>query len=413
MRKLRVLDLFSGIGGFSLGLERTGGFETVAFCEIEPYPRAVLAKHWPSVPCYDDVCTLTADTLRRNGIAVDVICGGFPCTDLSAAGQQAGLCGTRSGLVWEYLRLVAELTPCAAIIENVANFRRGSDVAEEHAIHCLCGWACRWRGMPDGDGADQQRMYKQELFGSVVGGNGGQGQAAVEDGACKAWRNPADQGFEQPETSGPRCVEHAHKECATSSKGAVSAHDREAGTMPSRDCGLQVVGRQAVGVWKNGGCDQGIDLGAKQNRTDHADSWWMVCPHCGRGLDHATRQPLRASWFGTVQRALAAIGYDAEWCSISAAAVGAPHMRERVWVVAYPRRQRLQGLHEARAGKYLQSIAGAIRRQWPTEPEMARVADGIPRGVVRDPIKAFGNCVVPQIPELIGRAILEAEGLAA
>lgn len=75
--KFRVLDLFSGIGGFSLGLERTGGFETVAFCEIEEYPRRVLAKHWPKVPCYHDVRELTADTLRRDGIAVDVICGGF------------------------------------------------------------------------------------------------------------------------------------------------------------------------------------------------------------------------------------------------------------------------------------------------------------------------------------------------
>ncbi len=74
MEKLRVLDLFSGIGGFSLGLERTGGFETVAFCEIEEFPRKVLAKHWPDVPCYRDVRELTGERLAADGIAVDVIC---------------------------------------------------------------------------------------------------------------------------------------------------------------------------------------------------------------------------------------------------------------------------------------------------------------------------------------------------
>jgi len=118
--KLRVLDLFSGIGGFSLGLERAGGFETVAFCEIEPYCRKVLAKHWPDVPIYDDVRTLTADTLARDGIAVDVICGGFPCQDISVDGDGAGLAGPRSGLWFEYARLVSELRPRLVIVENVA-----------------------------------------------------------------------------------------------------------------------------------------------------------------------------------------------------------------------------------------------------------------------------------------------------
>lgn len=98
MSKLTVLDLFSGIGGFSLGLERTGGFETKAFCEIDPFCRRVLAKHWPQVPCFDDVTTLRGEDVGP----VDVICGGFPCQDISIAGRQAGIDGARSGL-WGHL----------------------------------------------------------------------------------------------------------------------------------------------------------------------------------------------------------------------------------------------------------------------------------------------------------------------
>jgi DNA (cytosine-5)-methyltransferase 1 len=122
MEKLKVLDLFSGIGGFSLGLERTGGFETVAFCEIEPFPRKVLAKHWPDVPCFHDVRTLTASDVGP----IDVITGGFPCQDISLAGKQAGLgTETRSGLWSEIVRLVGELRPQFVIVENVANLLAG------------------------------------------------------------------------------------------------------------------------------------------------------------------------------------------------------------------------------------------------------------------------------------------------
>jgi DNA (cytosine-5)-methyltransferase 1 len=126
MSKLRILDLFSGIGGFSLGLERTGGFETVAFCEIEPFPRRVLAKHWPGVPCYDDVRTLTAARLAADGITgINVITGGFPCQDLSASGKQVGVSGERSGLYSEVIRLACELRPDFVAMENVANLLVG------------------------------------------------------------------------------------------------------------------------------------------------------------------------------------------------------------------------------------------------------------------------------------------------
>ena len=123
---LKVLDLFSGIGGFSLGLERTGGFETVAFCEIEEYPRKVLAKHWTDVPIYEDVRNVTKETLSRDGITPDVITGGFPCQDISTAGKQAGMGEeTRSGLWSEIARLTSELRPKYVIIENVANLLSG------------------------------------------------------------------------------------------------------------------------------------------------------------------------------------------------------------------------------------------------------------------------------------------------
>ena len=116
---MRVLDLFSGIGGFSLGLERAG-FETVAFCEIDKKCHKVLNKHWPDVPIFEDVCTLTKELLDERGITVDVICGGFPCQDISLAGKGAGIEGERSGLWTEYARIISELRPKFVIVENVA-----------------------------------------------------------------------------------------------------------------------------------------------------------------------------------------------------------------------------------------------------------------------------------------------------
>jgi DNA (cytosine-5)-methyltransferase 1 len=151
-----VLDLFSGIGGFSLGLERAG-MTTVAFCEIDPFCRRVLAKHWPGMPIYDDVRDVTAARLGADGIAVDVICGGFPCQDISIAGKGAGLAGERSGLWREYARIVGELRPRYVIVENVAALlHRGlGDVLGDLAE---IGYDAEWHCIPaSAVGAPHQR----------------------------------------------------------------------------------------------------------------------------------------------------------------------------------------------------------------------------------------------------------------
>lgn len=286
---MKVLDLFSGIGGFSLGLERAG-METIAFCEFEPHAQAILKKHWPEVPIFDDVRTLDGTQFRGT---VDVVCGGFPCQDLSNAGKKAGIEGSRSSLYREMLRIISECLPRYAIFENVS---------------------------------------------ALITGDSGR-------------------------------------------------------------------------------------------------------------------------WFAQFLYDLASVGYDAEWHCISASAVGAHHHRDRVWVIAYPNndgqtasevRQGIQerngshqkgaqpaseskglcssgvladtsGERQPRQGQFEQSIGSETEADrkasifesmriggvWEPEPCVGRVAHGVPDRM--DRLARLGNAVVPQIPELIGRAIMEAE----
>lgn len=235
---MKLLDLFSGIGGFSLGLERAG-FRTVAFCEISPKCRHLLATHWPAVPCFDDVTTLTAEQVGP----VDAICGGFPCQDISFAGKGAGLAGERSGLWREYARLVRELRPRYVIVENVAAL-------------------------------------------------------------------------------------------------------------------------------------------------------------LGRGL-------------GDVLGDLAALGYDAEWHCIPASYAGARHLRDRVWIVAYPQRDGLQGGATVTQAWCSQSREEQLARlvqpcPWPTVSGARDrgTGHGVPNGTHRN--KAIGNAVDPRVVQMIGDAVMDA-----
>jgi DNA (cytosine-5)-methyltransferase 1 len=116
---MKVLDLFSGIGGFSLGLE-WAGMETIAMCEKDKFCRQVLAKHWPDITIHEDIRDLDGKDYKGS---IDVVCGGFPCQPFSVAGKQLGKADDRH--LWpEMLRVIKESAPAWVIGENVSGFVR-------------------------------------------------------------------------------------------------------------------------------------------------------------------------------------------------------------------------------------------------------------------------------------------------
>lgn len=170
-RKLTFGSLFAGIGGFDLGFERAG-MECKWQVEIDPYCNRVLQKHWPNVRRHDDVRTFRPR--RRSAWAVDIVCGGFPCTDLSyAAIDRPGLDGDRSGLFWHAARIIRDLEPRGFVLENVPALldRWMGDVLASLAD---CGFDLEWRCFRASQfGAPHIRDrvfifgYRRELRGAV------------------------------------------------------------------------------------------------------------------------------------------------------------------------------------------------------------------------------------------------------
>ncbi len=159
MKKLTVGSLFAGIGGFDLGLEWTGGFDILWQVEIEDYATKVLEKHWPNVRRWRDVRTFPPEP--ASDWEVDLICGGFPCQDISDAGKKAGIDGERSRLWREFARCIRILRPRYVVVENTAALlHRGmgkvlGDLAQ-------CGYAAEWDCLPAA--AFGARHFRNRLF---------------------------------------------------------------------------------------------------------------------------------------------------------------------------------------------------------------------------------------------------------
>jgi len=286
---VRVLDLFSGVGGFSLGLEKAG-METAAFCEYDEKCRQVLKKHWPDVPQYDDVRTLTGERLRQDGIGdIGLICGGYPCQPFSLAGKRKGEADDRH--LWpEFKRLIQEIRPTWVLCENVAG-------------HINMGL--------DSVLADlESEGYQSQVF--LI----------------------------------PACA-----------VGAFHRRDR---------------------IWIVAHADSEPKRRQK-DKTDtsgnrRASRLGATLGGSGRELAETTQNVAHASGEGLQRR------------QKSETTQGGGQERDQL-----------------PAGRGERSEPG----NWLPEPSVGRVANGVPGGV--DRLKQLGNAVVPQIPEIIGKAIMGAE----
>jgi len=304
---VNVGSLFAGIGGFDLGLQRAG-MRVAWQVELDPYCRAVLARHFPEAERFEDVREVGARALAP----IDLLCGGFPCQDLSAAGRGAGIDGARSGLWAEFARIVRELRPRYVVVENVPAL--------------LTGKGKRWERGPIG-----------RVLGDLA-------EARYDaEWACLSARE-----FGAP---------HLRKRVWIV---AYPARDAEAGAEAEARPERQRVGAS----------------GERSGAAELADT-------------DTQRQPGRAG-------ALCESAGRREPADRRGGGAGLPD----------PDREQHQGRVQALG----RSAPAQLRDHWAAEPGVGRVADGVPRRV--DRLAALGNALVPQIAEWIGRRILEYERAA-
>lgn len=400
MSKLRVLDLFSGIGGFSLGLERTGGFETVAFCEIEEFPRRVLAKHWPEIYCHHDIRTLTKETLC-SGYAENALLNRL-CREMGG-----NLASVKSAI--EITRESADKTIQTSTTNGLQSVERALSIITAGSVPVAENENTRfWQSITSIITEMKSGRNTSELHGKLLSSE--DFLTIIRFFATTAMRqNPSTVPAHIRKKTGVR--DHD----VTELTGDILARDGIAvdvitGGFPCQD--LSVAGKQrGMGEGTRSGLWSEIVrlIGELRPR-------YVIVENVAALLSGPSEK--RGGWFGRVLGDLAECGYDAEWENIPASEVGAPQARERVWLVAYPpQRVRHRVLfsgkrHGESSFQGFERVRRCVRlrrdrHEPPADFPRLRSDDGL--FLRLGEIAAYGNSVVPQIPELIGRAILAAE----
>ena len=428
MEKLRTLDLFSGIGGFTLGLDSTGYFETVAFCEIEAFPCKVLNKHWPEVPIYNDVKELSYEKLQADGIisrrrGIDVICGGYPCQPFSVAGRQGGEDDPRH--LWpEYFRLVRELRPHYAIGENVGgHLRLGLDTvledldSENYTVRCFSVEAASL-GAPH----RRERIFWIAVADSVsdehrfeIGGSSG-----VSESLSRKHRQENSASGEPIGTGAIRRTDNGHEVVPDTDSG-VRRGGRTVGSS-----GEDSIGRIHTKEKEQAGDDlRGETLGRNTVRGETEDSAPDVADASSNGRDaERTDQETRGTLGGSEEGRMLepegsgsrseVSGTEDATDTHSEGLEGTEKARnseeERTIAEQFTARQGAQRSEEERRKTTFESYLGGgndgisawLDGSW--ERGIPRVA---PSNKLRVPrLKALGNAVLPQLVYMVGMTIV-------
>ena len=361
--KLRMIDTFSGIGGFSLAARWLGGIETVQFVEREQYCQQILHKHWPNVPIHDDICTFNP----APGSA-DIICGGFPCQDISTAGKQAGIKeGTRSGLFYELMRVVRLVGPRYIVLENVAAITSNGLDAVLGTL-AEAGFDAEWACIPAADVGACHRRDRWWCVAYATGGAGQQRQSgqAQHIGTGSGSKLPVAQLGDSCSSSLPA----AYANSSDRQWRAEGSGRRERSAADAGGCGIPE---------SSGSADSAADTERRGGEAERQ-----------RGQLEASAAGARSDWAGSADTA----GRGGE---------AAPH----------PHHQRQQECQPAAiaSGSGWLGWGDAPRRlnpDWRTylsEPVLCRGDDGLSGRV--DRLKALGNAVVPQVAMVPLARVLE------
>lgn len=380
---IKVFDICSGIGGFSLGLESTGKFETVAFCENESFCKKVLNKHWPDVPIYNDLKELGNDPEKIQE-EFDLICGGIPCQPFSVAGRKKGKEDDRH--LWPYMfEIIKHKAPSWVIVENVGGFVNVAldDVclnletegyATQSFVIPACGIEAPHRrdrvwiiaknmGDPEHDGSSTTKVSRSTS------------QASNHD------EKGEDKTSESKGASEPRDEQNMEDSRCTLRQGGI-----ERGTHEDE------VGKGNANKLERSSSTPKLDV-ANTNDTGHNRT-----PECETD---EVRQEIDEGRQGQPQSELSGqSSISGEHVANTEELSGNEHVNGH----GKQGNGEQQGI-QAQLGGESGYGAHFENKQWEFEPAVGRVANGIPNRV--DRLKALGNAIVPQIIYHIGLAIHE------